>query len=176
MDLYLRPEQRALLARPLGPVLPTDEARARLARTTNFVACGDVVSVNAMKWGFTPFAAVVDGHTLRETTTEITELGPLGAKREIWTKNPAGQVTEELQRAVRELVSGGGGLLVVEGEEDLAVLPLVRELPLGSTVIYGQPGAGVCFLAVDDATKERVRTILEGMEARPTGHGHQGHL
>ncbi len=159
----------------MGPVLPTEEAKRRLATGGLFVACGDVVSVNAVKWGHPPFAAVVDGHTLRERTTEITDLGPLAARRELWARNPPGQVTAELQKAIHELVAGGGGLLVVDGEEDLAVLPLVLELPAGSTVIYGQPGAGVCFLAVDDAAKERVRTILEGMEARPANHGHQGH-
>lgn len=159
----------------MGPVLETDAARSRLSKGGLFVACGDVVSVNAVKWGLPPFAAVVDGHTLRERTTELTDLGALASRRELWARNPPGQVTAELQSAVHDLVSGGGGLLVVDGEEDLAVLPLVLELPTGSTVIYGQPGAGVCFLAVDDTAKERVRTILEGMEARPASHGHQGH-
>ncbi len=160
----------------MGPVLGTEEAKARLAHEGLFVACGDVVSVNAVRWGLPPFAAIVDGHTLRERTTEVAELGPLATRRELWAHNPPGQVTAELTRAIHDLVAGGGGLLLVEGEEDLAVLPLVLELPIGSTVIYGQPGAGVCFLAVDNAVKEHVRTILEGMEARPTSHGHQGHL
>lgn len=174
-DLRLRPEQRGLLSRPMGPVRSAEAARAALApegARQHLSTCGDVVTATVLNWGWFPFVAVVDGKTLRDQPFPLKEFDRVARGVRLSARNPAGEVTADLQRKVHTLCHGPGGLLVVEGEEDLAVLPLVRELPLGTTVLYGQPGAGVCFLAVDAAAKERVKQILDGMEARPATHGH----
>jgi GTP-dependent dephospho-CoA kinase len=170
-DLLLRPQQRSLLARPLGPVLTTDQARRELSseRGQRIIAsCGDVVTANLLQWGFRPFLAVVDGKTLRDRTYPLKEFESLTGNGRRSARNPAGQVTADLQEKIRDMARGSGGLLVVEGEEDLAVLPMVRELPLGATLLYGQPGEGVCFLTLDAKIKERVTEILNGMELRPS--------
>jgi uncharacterized protein (UPF0218 family) len=75
-------------------------------------------------------------------------------------------LTGRLRGAVRELIDLGGGLLEVEGEEDLASLALVESLPAGATVIYGIPGEGASFVAVTADAKERVRTLIAQMEPR----------
>ena len=156
----------------MGPVLKADEARTVLERRDRIVCCGDVVTQTVLDWGWRPFAAIVDGKTLRDRPFPLQGIRTRMGGHERHARNPAGELTAELQREVRELCQGGGGLLVVEGEEDLAVLPLVRELPLGTTLIYGQPGAGLCLLTLDPAVKESVKSILDGMEARPSDHGH----
>ncbi len=81
-------------------------------------------------------------------------------------KNPAGVLTERLRRAVRQLVEAGGGLIEVDGEEDLGSLALVESLPAGATVIYGIPGEGVSFVRVDAIAKENVRHLVALMELR----------
>jgi uncharacterized protein (UPF0218 family) len=169
-DLWLPPPLREQLARPLGSVLGTEAARTRLRRTGTFATCGDVVTANALAWGLRPFAAVVDGKTLRNEVRGLQPFAELARQRELRVTNAAGWVTRALREAVHALIQGGGGLLVVDGEEDLAALPLLLEMPAGATVIYGQPGAGVCFVTVDAAVQERVRTMLNQMETRST-HG-----
>jgi GTP-dependent dephospho-CoA kinase len=174
-DLRLRAEQRQSLAKPMGPVLTERAARDALASVRaprGLATCGDVVTATLLKWGLDPFVAVVDGKTLRDRPFPLSEFDAFAPGRRFSARNPAGEITAELQSTIRRMVAGDGGLLVVEGEEDLAVLPLARELPLGSTLIYGQPGAGLCFLTLDRAVKERVKSILDGMEARPSEHGH----
>lgn len=156
----------------MGPVLSPEEARRSLPPAEKLVACGDVVTQTLLGWGVVPFAAVVDGKTHRSEPIPLDQFRariPRGHRK---ARNPAGELTAELQQEVHDLVHGGGGLLIVDGEEDLAVLPLVRELPLGTTLIYGQPGAGLCFLTLDRRVKESVQRILDGMEARPSDHGH----
>ena len=55
-------------------------------------------------------------------------------------------------------------LICIDGEEDLAVLPLVMEAPLGSLVFYGQPGVGVVSIHVNKDSKKMVAEILSKFE------------
>ena len=64
------------------------------------------------------------------------------------------------------MLEAGGGLLEVDGEEDLGSLALVEALPNGATVIYGIPGEGVSFVQVDAAAKEHVKALVDQMELR----------
>jgi uncharacterized protein (UPF0218 family) len=170
LDLRLPEALRAELSRPLGPVLSGDDVPARLARLARFATCGDVVTRDALSWGFVPYVAVVDGRTLRQERADYTHIPFPRAGRVLRVRNPPGFLTAALQEAVRDLVRGGGGLLWVEGEEDLAALSLCREMEESTTVIYGQPGEGVCFVTVDSTVKARVEELLHRME---TPHGHQ---
>jgi GTP-dependent dephospho-CoA kinase len=153
----------------MGPVLTTEELRRELSsrRDPRSVStCGDVVSSDLLRWGHRPFLAVVDGKTQRDRAVSLDAFRPLMTTGHRTARNPPGEVTAELQRTIREMARANGGLLVVDGEEDLAVLPLVRELPLGATLLYGQPGEGVCFLTLDAKVKGRVTEILNDMEPR----------
>jgi hypothetical protein len=51
-------------------------------------------------------------------------------------------------------------VILVEGEEDLAVIPLILAAPEGAMVLYGQPGEGVVVCEVTDAAKEKAETLL----------------
>jgi len=47
--------------------------------------------------------------------------------------------------------------LIIDGEEDLLVLPVVQYAPIGSVVYYGQPGEGLVKVVV---TKEKKRQVV----------------
>jgi hypothetical protein len=51
----------------------------------------------------------------------------------------------------------------VTGEEDLAALPAMLAAPLGSTVVYGQPGEGMVRVAVTPEARRRARELFEGL-------------
>jgi len=53
-----------------------------------------------------------------------------------------------------------GVVIMVDGEEDLLVLPAVVEAPLGSVIYYGQPRKGMVRIEVTEAKKERARELL----------------
>jgi uncharacterized protein (UPF0218 family) len=157
---------RAELARRYGPVYAGPAAETRVRALSNFSACGDRVTELAIRVGNLPLVGIVDGKTQRNEPIDPAAFAPLAARAHRRVRNPAGTLTEALRRAVRETVASGGGLLEVDGEEDLGSLALVETLPLGATVIYGIPGAGVSFVSVDAAAKDHVTALIARMEPR----------
>jgi len=120
----------------------------------------------AIDLGHLPLIGIVDYKTRRNEPIPPGRFRALGVRRTIRVKNPPGMLTERLRSAVRTLVAEGGGLIEVDGEEDLGSLALVESLPAGATVIYGIPGEGVSFVRVDAISKEHVRQLVALMELR----------
>ena len=55
-------------------------------------------------------------------------------------------------------------IIIVDGEEDLAPLILHPLAPMGSVILYGQPGRGVVIRFTDLDSKSRCRELLESMD------------
>ncbi|ABS54765.1 Protein of unknown function DUF359 [Methanoregula boonei 6A8] len=137
------------LHRDIGTVLP------ELAGRTIY-SVGDVVTHSLQQNGITPAIAVVDGQTMRSPCIKMPEIaGPC-----IHVKNPPGTITDELVSALTHAVDHTPVTILVDGEEDLAVIPLVIAAPLSSIVIYGQPNEGVVLRIVDDQAKTAARRLL----------------
>jgi uncharacterized protein (UPF0218 family) len=162
---------RATLAEQYGPVYTGDEADRRIRSLGVFGSCGDRVTQRAIELDHLPLIGIVDYKTQRNEPVDPAAFRALAARRKIRVRNPPGMLTERLRSAVKELVAEGGGLIEVEGEEDLGSLALVETLPAGATVIYGIPGAGVSFVRVDAVAKEHVRHLIAQMELRRTPRG-----
>jgi len=162
---------RATLAERYGPVYSGTDADRRLRALGTFGACGDRVTARAIELDHPPLVGIVDYKTRRNESVDPKAFRSLAARRRVRVRNPAGMLTEGLRVAVRELVVSGGGLIEVDGEEDLGSLALVESLPAGATVIYGIPGAGVSFVRVDAVSKENVRHLIAQMELRRIDRG-----
>jgi uncharacterized protein (UPF0218 family) len=160
------PLLRPALAQPYGPVYEGEAADKRIRHLGPFGSCGDKVTERAIALGNLPLIGIVDFRTQRGEPVDAAAFAPLVARGRRRVANPAGMLTDQLRRGVKELLATGGGLLEVDGEEDLGALALVEALPVGATVIYGIPGAGVSFVAVDALSKESVRTLISQMERR----------
>jgi len=157
---------RPALARRYGPVLAGAAADDALRALDVFGSCGDLVTARAIALDHPPLIGIVDRRTQRHEPIDPAAFAPLGQRRTLRVKNPAGMLTERLRSAVRRLVDEGGGLIEVDGEEDLGSLALVESLPAGATVIYGIPGAGVSFVRVDAESKRHVRELIDRMDRR----------
>jgi uncharacterized protein (UPF0218 family) len=48
----------------------------------------------------------------------------------------------------------------VDGEEDLAVIPLILAAPLGAIVLYGQPHKGVVMRTVNRKAQQTAQHFL----------------
>jgi GTP-dependent dephospho-CoA kinase len=162
---------RPTLAAPFGPVYRGEDADRRIRALGVFATCGDLVTARAIELKHLPLIGIVDYKTRRNEPIAPERFRMLAARRRVRVKNPAGFLTERLRVAVRQLVREGGGLLEVEGEEDLGALALIESLPAGATVIYGIPGEGVSFVRVDAVSKEHVRHLIGQMELRRVGLG-----
>nr|WP_321350174.1 GTP-dependent dephospho-CoA kinase family protein [uncultured Methanoregula sp.] len=154
--LTLPEEHRRLFKEPFGEL--HREIEELLPRLSGHMVCavGDVVTYNLQKHGIVPDVAVVDGYTMRTPCSRIPEVTSTCTM----VKNPAGTLTDELIEALDRAVAHPPTTLVVDGEEDLAVIPMVIAAPLGAIVLYGQPGEGVVFRTVTPEAKETARIFL----------------
>lgn len=163
--------RRGIFAQRYGPVYSGEDADRRVLALTRFATCGDRVTAQAIRLGHLPLIGLVDFKTQRNEPVDAAEFAPLAARRRRRVRNPAGMLTQALRTAVREMIAEGGGLLEVDGEEDLGALALVQSMPAGATVLYGIPGAGVSFVTVDAATQEHVKELIALMEPRTVEDG-----
>jgi len=131
-------------------------------RPPQFAVVGDFVAKNVLNAGLNPDIVVVDNRTLREKVEPIAH----GAK-EVRVKNNAATISEESRRALHDAVTLKSRVaVVVEGEEDLLVLPLLAEMPLGSVIAYGQPREGLVVVTVTEERRHWARDFMSRMEMK----------
>jgi len=154
--LTLPEEHRKLFQEPFGELHRNlDEVIPEILGNIVY-AVGDVVTHNLQKKGIIPDIAVVDGHTMRSPCRRVPEIHG----EYIRVKNPAGTLTDDLIRALEHAVGHSPFTVIVDGEEDLAVIPLVIAAPDGAIVLYGQPGQGVVLRTVNADAKNTARQFL----------------
>lgn len=158
--LVLPDEMRAELKEPMGDISPEVEEDRLTGRV---VAVGDMVTYHLLGAGVTPDVAVVDGRTKREDVDDAVVERWKEMRVAARVENKPGTVSRALVDALRDAYDEGG-LVEVEGEEDLAVLPAVALASDGDTVVYGQPNEGMVYVKADDEARDYVLDILDRME------------
>lgn len=160
---------RSELKKPLGLLLKGEplEVVARLREMihrlepTLFASVGDVSSRNLLQSGLEPDIVVVDHRVMRVRVEPLS----LGGRVEIRARNRPGTIDADAWRALGEAVTLKRGVaVIVEGEEDLLVLPLIALMPLGSVIVYGQPFAGMVVVEVTEERKRWADGFMERME------------
>jgi uncharacterized protein (UPF0218 family) len=154
--LLLPESRRHLFRRPFGTLCPDIESVLPLIRGKIVYTVGDVVTHHLIQKGMVPAIAIIDGHTMRSPCNR----SPAVFRKRLIAKNPPGTLTNELRKTLDAAVADPGMLILVEGEEDLAVIPLIISAPEGAMVLYGQPGEGVVVCEVNGAAKEKATTLL----------------
>ena len=156
--------ERGAFKEPLGEIY--ERADTLLAEVDGPVyAVGDVVLAHLARADCSPALAVVDGRTERgELDPWVSDARP-SAEEAFTVENPAGTITAELVTAVESGLERAASVQIrVDGEEDLAVLPVLLLAPPGGTVVYGQPGDGMVAVPVESGTKERARELLDRLD------------
>ena len=160
-DLVLPEKDRQMFKEPLGTELYDSDLETFHAQTT-LITVGDVVSLTFRKRGMTPFLSIYDGMTERREMTEFAKLVENEEKKEV--VNPAGRITRELVECIRGCMEGSGGLIKVDGEEDLALLPAILLAPIGADIIYGWPGKCMMRVTTDEGIRTKIEQLLFKME------------
>ena len=173
--LTLPESLRDAFKEPLGPVTTdaaalldaVDETRERYGSAAGdpapLIAVGDVVTYHLREAGRVPDVAFVDGKTEREAVrTEIETALAATEERRIAVESPAAGLSAALLDALAEALAAGEPVTVeVTGEEDLAALPAMLAAPVGSTVVYGQPGEGMVRVAITPEARREARELFE---------------
>ena len=160
----LPPEKRDVFQEPVGYDI-SEEDLPEINAKHLIIAVGDVVSLTMRRNGIVPLLSVYDGFTERHEVTGFADLVKNGGLAETVVSNPPGEITSELVDAVKNTLAGrSAGIIRVEGEEDLALLPCVLYAPENSVVIYGWPGRGMKAVDTDGPTRTRIAQLYDMME------------
>jgi uncharacterized protein (UPF0218 family) len=157
---YLREE----FSRPLGAVIGNSELEAYFKgleiKDSSLVTVGDRTTEYFVTHGHRPRLQIVDSLEKRAKRN-----APVGGFDHITSvSNPAGGISGEAMELVRlELGRGDAARILVNGEEDLLVLPAVLFADDGADVFYGQPNEGMVHVRVSSQTRKKVAEMLAQM-------------
>ncbi len=154
-DFALPKSLRPLMARPFGILIPGTLKK----RPQGKVVCvGDVVTNIFKEHKFRAEQFIVDLKVEREEKYKsLSDLGFEDGQEYCAAENAAGTITSKLAKAVEAKHK----VILVIGEEDLAVIPVVLSVPLGWKVIYGQPGKGVVIVEVTEIKKSEAYNLIK---------------
>ena len=171
-NIFRLPENiRGFLKKPYGTLYNGDGPevvalfRDELERSPFIIAVGDVTTANLIEAGVFPDLCLVDRLTKRSPVSRnVSEKTSRDVYDDVFIKNPAGSITEELIGAVSESISAGRRIRInVDGEEDLATIPAIALCDIGTAVLYGQPDEGLVFVKVTDEKKAEMASLLEAI-------------
>lgn len=162
--LILKKKSRSEFKKPLGKLYPSIKELIKDLKENNriIISIGDVTTINLQKAGIIPDIGIVDNKIERKEVhyKDIIDHDYL----QLNSQNPPGTITKNMWGTIQQAIQLIGNskyhiLIMVDGEEDLAVIPSVIMAPQNSIVIYGQPGKGVVFCEVDQV-KNKVKKLL----------------
>lgn len=126
-----------------------------------FAVVGDYTSKNILEAGLDPDIIVLDYRVMRRDVDPLDH----GDRRILRAKNPRGTVDQEAWSTLEEAVTlNSKSAVIVEGEEDLLVLPLISLMPLGSVIVYGQPREGMVLVEASEERKGWAESFMGRME------------
>ncbi len=167
--LNLPQSLRPVLQKPLGKVLGSVPAGLDAEKT---ITIGDITTQKFNKANVGQFLSIIDFAVKRQKKFEkLSDLGFAEDIETIATENPAGSITPQLFNAIQKAFSSNSKkIILVKGEEDLAVLPVMLIAPLGFSVYYGQPpyakasegkpDEGLVEIKVTEENKEKVYDLV----------------
>lgn len=139
----------------LGDVILTE-------KPSKVCVIGDFTVRNTLSHGIPVDFYVVDHQVMRRP---ITIPVPEGVSV-YHAYNPPGMITAEAWRLIERLVGEASrSLLLVEGEEDLLALPVIKFAPKDALVAYGQPHVGLVLVTVTAEKRKEIDAILDLMKS-----------
>ena len=142
------------------------KAPSFLDQSDYIATVGDICTIKIIEEIRVPNLMIIDYKTKRnidldEAQTKIIESINCHS---VNVRNEAGTITDELINAIEKAIySNKTTKIIVDGEEDLATLPVIKLCKNGAKVIYGMPDKGMVVVDVNQQTKERANRLLERM-------------
>ncbi len=135
------------------------EEKDRIADEMEKTGTPSPSSKNVRDAGIDIDVSVVDYRTMRrEVAPGRTAYGTI-----FQAANPAGTIELAAWEALGEAIGRRRSLLIVQGEEDLLVLPAILLAPERSFVIYGQPRDGMVVVRVSREKKAEIQEIIDSL-------------
>ena len=166
---------RPALREPLGEVFEgsLSEKKSIVKRIVSTIqktnppmvfAIGDIIVESLKGVGYLPSVEVVDLRSRREALKENLKFEIRNLKTRKY-RNGAGTIEVSTVRRLKSLCNtylkvNTPQSLIINGEEDLMVLPAILVAPLSSLVLYGQYNLGVVAVTVTEEKKAEVLKLV----------------
>jgi GTP-dependent dephospho-CoA kinase len=158
-QLLLPMNLRDELRKPFGIIIQELPEEIHGERT---ITIGDVTTQKFNLRNLGQILSIVDYQVKRHKLYEkITDLGFSSDIVIDEVVNEAATISPQLFRSIINAINEKKkSVILVKGEEDLAVIPAVLAAPLGFKIYYGQPDEGLVEVAVNPETKEKAFELL----------------
>ena len=171
-ELFITDKAIPDLKKPFGKLLPELSEKDVVDLKGTIISVGDESTKLLLSLKAKPSVSVIDFKVARiKKFSSLSELGFSGSENVLNITNPPGTLSPELFKAVMQLLRNKifeQTIVMIDGEDDLSVLPLVLASPLGNCIFYGQPDEGIVKVLIDENHKAKAREIV----ARFTTRGH----
>ena len=155
-------EVTPILKKPLGVLYPKfEDAIEDIKKSNFFISVGDATLNNLINVDLYPNLSIIDQLIQRKNH----DFNIINSENLFNAINPSGFITSDLWETIDTAIKSAINndvhhLIVVDGEEDLAVLPCILMAPEETIIVYGQPNEGLVLLNVSDV-KDKVKIILD---------------
>ena len=158
---------REQLKIPLGELIKEEyvnkeNIQNKINSESTIITVGDHTTKKMIRLGIRPQIQIIDGHEKRnQCDIPIDET----IKTNLTCKNSSGEITEKSIWTIKKAFSCKQPVrIIVEGEEDLLVIPVCLFAPEYSVVMYGQPNEGLVLVHVTPEMRAKVQKILDSMD------------
>tara|TARA_B110000014_G_scaffold155158_1_gene108823 strand:- start:8 stop:505 length:498 start_codon:yes stop_codon:yes gene_type:complete len=165
--LHLPENLRDELKIPLGILIKNDDSEKtrvikQIYAESVVITIGDATSELLIKMGLIPFLQIVDGKEKRHDR-ELPVNDSIVTN--LYCVNPPGELTQQSIDTVKKSFNSKPPIrILVDGEEDLLVLPACLFSPENSVVMYGQPNEGLVIVRITNETREKIQKIVNSMK------------
>ncbi|MFH1222428.1 MAG: DUF359 domain-containing protein [Candidatus Micrarchaeota archaeon] len=145
------------LKRPLGRFTTVEKAAATGRK---LIAIGDETTINVLKAGLKPHLAVCDSRVKRKKLEKKKQLFIRKSLKLVGRyKNPPGTLSTAILSSAKKHLKRGG-LILIDGEEDLTALAYVLYGSSSHLILYGQPDEGLVAVKPEKEIKKKIRKLL----------------
>ena len=164
--MQLPEDIRAQLKIPLGDLIhDNDPNKENIIRhffeESVVITVGDKTTENVLQLGLNPQVQIID--CLEKRGKRLVPInGEISTK--LSCKNPPGEITDASMQIIKKAFSSEPPVrIIVDGEEDLLVIPVCILAPENSVVMYGQPNEGLVIVQITPEIRAKVQKILDAM-------------
>ena len=157
---------REQLKIPLGELLleetvTKENIQKHLSDNPYIVTVGDRTTEKMINYGLIPSLQIIDGIEKREKRNPIA----LENTTELTVDNPPAEITNDSVDLIKNALTMNPPVrILVNGEEDLLVLPVCIHAPENAIVMYGQPNEGLVIVKITPEIKNKAQRTLDLMK------------
>lgn len=168
-DYFLPDNLRKELSEPFGVLIEGFDLYLEKENLSErfIVSIGDITTQKFLEHKIIPQISIVD--LIVNRVKKFDKVSDLGFKNEkiVEVNNPAGSVTGSLLLEIKKVFGLDSKIVIkINGEEDLAVIPVVLASPLSCEIYYGQPGKGVVKIVVTEKIKKEIKDLISKFDRK----------